>query len=181
MFTYSEVEKVLTHMYKSDVYTYSESALDNEKEFQAFRARIKTFQKLGITPASPGKGKRLLYNFLDIAKWATCFELSEFGMSPLSIKAMIDDLWEPELERYFSYKDNNYILIYTPHLMTLSRFLNSDVRGMILVTTTIEATHENQYISIPATARRCLILGISEIRRNARLAIEEVLGADRLP
>lgn len=52
----------------------------------AFRARIKHFQKIGIVPSSPGKGRRIDYSLRDIFLWGFALELAEFGIDPVVIK-----------------------------------------------------------------------------------------------
>ena len=75
MFTYSEVERAL-----AAVHEISPSAMG------AFRGRIKHFQRLGLVPSSPGKGRKIAYRLEDVYMWAICLELQEFGIDPTIIK-----------------------------------------------------------------------------------------------
>jgi hypothetical protein len=75
MFTYSEVERAL-----AAVHEISPSAIG------AFRGRIKHFQRLGLVPSSPGKGRKISYRLEDVYTWAVCLELQEFGIDPTIIK-----------------------------------------------------------------------------------------------
>jgi hypothetical protein len=59
----------------------------------ALRGRIKHFQRLGIVPSSPGKGKKITYNVEDIYRWALCLELAQFGMDPTVIKRLVQFHW----------------------------------------------------------------------------------------
>jgi hypothetical protein len=75
MFTYSQVERAL-----AAVHGISPSAMG------AFRGRIKHFQRLGLVPSSPGKGRKVSYRLEDAYMWALCLELQEFGVDPVIIK-----------------------------------------------------------------------------------------------
>ncbi|MGE3993424.1 hypothetical protein [Pseudorhodoplanes sp.] len=55
----------------------------------AFRARIKHFQKLGIVPSSPGRGKKISYEMEHVIIWAFCLELSQFGIDPTIIARFV--------------------------------------------------------------------------------------------
>ena len=59
MFTYKEVERAL-----AAVHQISPSAMG------AFRGRIKHFQRLGLVPSSPGKGRKISYRLEDVYVWA---------------------------------------------------------------------------------------------------------------
>jgi hypothetical protein len=78
MFTYATVEDALLHIFAF-----------KEEQRGALRGRIKHFQKLGITPVMPGKGKRITYELHDIYRWALCLNLAEFNIDPKNI-AYID-------------------------------------------------------------------------------------------
>jgi hypothetical protein len=77
MFTYSQVERAL-----ATVHEISPSAMG------AFRGRIKHFQRLGLVPSSPGKGRKVSYRLEDVYMWALCLELQEFGVDPAIIKEL---------------------------------------------------------------------------------------------
>jgi hypothetical protein len=59
----------------------------------AFQGRIKHFQRIGIVPASPGKGKRIDYALTDVYLWGFCLELAAFGMDPVTIKKIAGEVW----------------------------------------------------------------------------------------
>lgn len=81
------------------------------KAMGAFKGRIIHFQRNGIAPSSPGKGKRVEYTFRDVCVWAFCFELADFGIVPTEVKKILMWVWgqvEPVLvgeetpsDRYF--------------------------------------------------------------------------------
>ena len=79
MFTYSQVETALAKTF----------AIRNEA-LGAFRGRIKHFQRLGLVPSSPGKGRKISYEREDIYKWAIGLEFAEFGVDPSLIKNFIN-------------------------------------------------------------------------------------------
>jgi hypothetical protein len=59
----------------------------------AFRGRLTHFQRIGITPQAPGKGKKIPYEKIDIYKWAVALEFAEFGIDPTTIKLFLDANW----------------------------------------------------------------------------------------
>jgi hypothetical protein len=59
----------------------------------AFKARIKHFQRLGMVPQSPGKGKKIAYERADVYRWAVGLEFVEFGIDPTAIKPFLERHW----------------------------------------------------------------------------------------
>ena len=59
--------------------------------FPTFKARIKHFQRIGVAPSAPGKGRRISYTIEDAIYWALCLELAEAGLSPTSIKLLMQN------------------------------------------------------------------------------------------
>jgi hypothetical protein len=86
-YTYKQVESALADL------------LDIDSEQRgALRGRIKHFQTLGITPSSPGKGKKISYEFDDVYKWALCLEFVQFGIDPTLISQfVIDYTWNEQI------------------------------------------------------------------------------------
>ena len=74
MYSYKVVEAALGRLHEV-----------NDETLGAFRGRIKHFQRMGLVPSSPGKGKRIEYAFGDVCAWAFCLELEEFGMDPSAL------------------------------------------------------------------------------------------------
>ena len=82
MYSYAQVESVL-----ADVFGVP------PENRGSLRGRIKHFQTLGIAPASPGKGRKIAYNDVDVFRWAICLEFAEFGIDPTVIKSLIAYFW----------------------------------------------------------------------------------------
>lgn len=59
----------------------------------ALRARLKNLSRLGVKPETSGKGTRVSYGVDDVALWAFCLELAQFGMDPTRVAMMADRLW----------------------------------------------------------------------------------------
>jgi hypothetical protein len=76
MYTYAQVERAL-----AAVHEVPEAAMG------AFRGRFKHFQRLGMVPSSPGRGRKIVYSLDDVYFWALCLQLEEFGLDPTKIKA----------------------------------------------------------------------------------------------
>jgi hypothetical protein len=81
-FSYKSVEKALAAVH-----------LVPPQAMGAFRGRLQHFQRLGMVPSSPGRGRRISYEKADILLWAFGLELAEFGMDPSLIKRVIDANW----------------------------------------------------------------------------------------
>jgi hypothetical protein len=94
MYSYNQVEKALAH-----VHFIPEDAMG------AFRGRLQHFQRLGMVPSTPGRGRKISYQKADVFFWAFALELAEFGMDPKVIKQILDIIW-PEVRPYLI-EDNN--------------------------------------------------------------------------
>jgi len=82
MYSYGQVEAALAAVHRIP-----------PKAIGAFKGRIKHFQRIGIVPASPGKGKRIDYSHADVYLWGFCLELASFGMDPVTIKKISEKIW----------------------------------------------------------------------------------------
>jgi hypothetical protein len=60
----------------------------------AFKARIKHFQRLGMVPQSPGKGKKIAYGVADVYRWELGLQFVEFGIDPTAIKSFLETTWD---------------------------------------------------------------------------------------
>ena len=82
MFRYAEVQAALAGLHGA----YPD-------HMGAFRGRLQHFQRLGMAPASPGRGKAITYAFEDVARWAFALELSECGIDPVRISRILPWAW----------------------------------------------------------------------------------------
>lgn len=82
MFRYAEVQAALAGLHGA----YPD-------HMGAFRGRLQHFQRLGMAPASPGRGKAIVYAFEDVARWAFALELSECGIDPARIARLLPWAW----------------------------------------------------------------------------------------
>lgn len=82
MFRYAEVQAALAGLHGA----YPD-------RMGAFRGRLQHFQRLGMAPASPGRGKAIVYAIEDVARWAFALELSECGIDPARIAKMLPWAW----------------------------------------------------------------------------------------
>jgi hypothetical protein len=83
----------------------------------ALRGRIKHFQRLGISPRRPGKGRTIDYETKDVLRWAIALEFAEFGIDPTIIKPALH-LAETVLAERQDQHDENVWLVFTTHLMS---------------------------------------------------------------
>jgi hypothetical protein len=81
VFRYGQIETALAKIHQID-----------ESRMGAFRGAIIHLQRLGITPSSPGRGKKIVYTLDDALTWAFCLELLQFGLDPTLAKQHLNCL-----------------------------------------------------------------------------------------
>lgn len=107
MYTYGQVEAALAKVHKIP-----------PERFGAFRGRIKHFQRIGLVPSSPGRGKRISYEDNDIYLWAFALQLSEFGIDPIIIKRVVDDMQFHALRAFLETTGDDWTFIMYPNFMS---------------------------------------------------------------
>lgn len=65
------------------------------------RGRLQHFQRLGLVPSTPGRGKVVRYSDEDALKWAFSLELVECGIDPSRVVTVVPRLW-PQIESALS-------------------------------------------------------------------------------
>jgi hypothetical protein len=104
-FSYGEVEEALARVHRIP------------RELRgSFKARIQHFQRLGMVPQSPGKGKRIAYELADVYRWAVGLEFVEFGIDPTAIKAFLETNWS----RIQTDMDADMLLVFHPCYLSRS-------------------------------------------------------------
>jgi hypothetical protein len=106
-FSYKSVEKALAVVH-----------LVPSQALGAFRGRLQHFQRLGMVPSSPGRGRRISYEKADICLWAFGLEFAEFGMDPTLIKRVLDGSWlsvRPHLLENIDGRDR--LFFFSPNLI----------------------------------------------------------------
>jgi len=106
-FSYKAVEKALAIVH-----------LVPSQAMGAFRGRLQHFQRLGMVPSSPGRGRRISYEKADVCLWAFALELAEFGMDPTLIKRVLDARW-PDVRPHLleSIDDRDRFFFFSPNLI----------------------------------------------------------------
>lgn len=106
VYRYSEVQTALARMHGA----YPDHV-------GALRARLQHFQRLGLVPSSPGRGKTITYTLYDVGRWAFALELIEFGIDPAKVAAIMSWLWL-EVGRYVcDQHDGEYVFAAYPALL----------------------------------------------------------------
>ncbi len=75
---YKEVEKTLCEIF-----------LGSRMRPVNLRARLQHFQRIGLTPSSPGRGKVIDYTEDDLKVWAVSVALANIGLPPLAIHSIV--------------------------------------------------------------------------------------------
>jgi hypothetical protein len=120
-------------------YTYATVEAALGKVFQAsartlpvLRARLKGFQRVGLTPSSPGRGKVIRYRKTHIYTWALALALADFGLGPEPIFLLLveatwfDDWYFPMMQAIppakppFFEEEHLYFAL-MPHVLTPAR------------------------------------------------------------
>ena len=114
MFRYAQVENALLAMHTPD-----------EVHRGAMRARLKYFQRLGLTENAPGKGARVQYSFEDVATWAFGLQLAEFGIDPTRIAAIKLVVWSDVRPYLLADHRGTHLCAFLPRM--LSRDLIDDI------------------------------------------------------
>ena len=105
-YRYKEVETALARLHVG------------EQALGAFRGRLVHFQKIGITPASPGRGKKIEYSFEDVAVWAFCLQLAEFGIDPSRIASIKQFYWEQVAPHLLQEQSEEQMFALFPRMLT---------------------------------------------------------------
>lgn len=147
----------------------------DERARGAFRARIKHFQKLGIVPASPGRGKKISYGLDHVAIWAFCLELSEFGIDPAVIKRFIDVLGYAiiaDFGKVSRSKDDMYFAFY-PNIM--SNWFHSGEDLFATIKTDCFRASELSASKIESEfGRRVSLINLTKLKVELYAALEEL-------
>jgi hypothetical protein len=78
LFGYAEVESALGKVF-----------VDANMSILALRGRLKAFQRAGLTPESPGRGKVIKYSVGNVYNWALALALADFGITPEAIVSFV--------------------------------------------------------------------------------------------
>ena len=91
---YKQVEAAL-----AEVFSVAPGRLRGAGNLLVLRGRLKSFQRVGLTPSSPGRGKVIRYRTTDIFTWVIGLALAEFGLGTKSITQMLKQPW---VEGYYA-------------------------------------------------------------------------------
>ena len=178
MFTYSQVESALARANRVPA-----------QSLGAFRGRIKHFQRLGMVPASPGKGTKISYTREHVYSWAICLELAQFGIDPTIIKVMLwsfDDgrFLKNLIQKAIESTKESYFVFY-PNLA--SNPFKTDVvepwdsgggysdDNMTYISTIIHSLDElKEHPELDLMMTRLAMINLSHVLREVEKALEEV-------
>ena len=171
MFRYAEVQKALASLHGA----YPE-------HLGAFRGRLQHFQRLGMAPASPGRGKVILYAFDDIARWAFGLELVELGIDPTRIVSMMDWLWPIVSPALCRKTKSDKVFIATPALLItqmIEREIKEGVPAQLAPINVFDTKPPRYVFDIDELASwrpgRAIMIDLSELQSRLRKALDDVL------
>ena len=86
------------------------------------RGRLKSFQRVGLTPSSPGRGKVIRYRITDIFTWAIGLALADFGLGPESIAQMLKEAWVEHYYAEAARTSDNLFFVLQPYILKYTGF-----------------------------------------------------------
>lgn len=156
MYPYKTVEKALARLH-----------VVGPAGWGAFRGRIQHLQRLGMVPASPGRGKRIEYTLEDAAKWAFALELEEFGIDPAVVKRACDIVWEDiRFVLVEGWGDDDMFIVANPNFLNGDPFRTSPIGFSILTKT--ELTNQISFFG-PV---RVMVINLTSIRSSLLTSLE---------
>jgi hypothetical protein len=98
------------------------------------RGRLKSFQRVGLTPSSPGRGKVIRYRINDIYTWALGLALADFGLGPESIARILEQPW---VDGYYtealrSPKGEHLFFVLSPYVLRYTAFRERETQYVIM-------------------------------------------------
>jgi len=156
MFAYAEVEKALARVNSID-----------ESKMGAFRGRLQNYRRIGIVPASPGKGSKVSYEMEHIQIWAFCLELAQFGVDPMSIKKIVDT-WRKEIIEVFAMVDGlseDIYIAFRPDLLSFPATIDDKEQPMRWITRYPESELSAKQLK-RWLGRRAGLINISNLKKS---------------
>jgi hypothetical protein len=110
-FGYAKVEEALAKVFKT-----------NKRTLLALRGRLKSFQRAGLTPQKPGRGKVIKYTVYDVYDWAWALALADFGLDPQAICSLVQKGYfkADYLGVIEKFKDDNWFFAAFPYVLKAS-------------------------------------------------------------
>ena len=126
---YKQVEAALVQ-----VFSVAPGRLRGAGNLLILRGRLKSFQRVGLTPSSPGRGKVIRYRIIDIYTWALGLALADFGLGPESIAEILKQPWADvyyaEAARV-SKLEHLFFLLY-PYVLKYTAFPGKETEYLIM-------------------------------------------------
>jgi hypothetical protein len=110
-FGYAKVEDALGKVFKT-----------NKRTLPALRGRLKSFQRAGLTPQKPGRGKVIKYTIDDVYDWAWALALADFGLDPQAICSLVQNgsFKANYLGVIEEFRDDNWFFAAFPYVLKAS-------------------------------------------------------------
>jgi len=163
MYAYGQVEAALASIFYV-----------REASKAALKGRIKHFQKLGLVPSSPGKGKRITYSFDDVWKWAVALTFCEFGVDPTEIYRILTKSFFGTYKEFIDHQDDSVDWFYaaSPRFMSASFqkgiAASGEMTTQLIKASDISADTLNQLNS----SGRVIMFNYTILRRNLKDALD---------
>ncbi|WP_424361416.1 hypothetical protein [Methylocystis parvus] len=164
MFTYGQVEAALAKLHGVD-----------SRALGAFRGRIKHFQRLGIVPSSPGRGRKISYEMEHVLIWTFCLELSQFGIDPTIIERFVRASGYAiiaEFEKASRLTEDIYWAFY-PNIMSNWFYSDDGLFGTIR-TDCFSASQVSATKIEVEFGRRVSLINLTKLKKELDAALEEL-------
>lgn len=151
-FAYSKVEAALCKVFDA-----------RGDGISSLRGRLKSFQRSGLTPETPGRGKVIRYTMSNIYDWALALTLADFGVTPEKIiKLVIPGEFIRSIKTYRETGRDVYLCI-APRSFSELDFVFS------LLTTAEDITER---LLSEWAGFACAIINLSEIKARVDRAVD---------
>jgi hypothetical protein len=178
MLTYGQVEAVLAKMHHI-----------NADAMGAFRGRIRHFQRVGIVPASPGRGKKISYEMRDLLMWGYCLEFAQLGMDPTVIKSIVDRSFDTFLNAYNALGNEDEEWRFGLRLNLMTHYIYNNINDnrididvlkseyqMMMTESLLSEKYSDEYASHAEFARRYIVIDVRRFRNDLRVALRQTEG-----
>jgi len=125
-FNYARVEAALGKVFETNV-----------RSLPILRARLKSFQRVELTPSSPGRGKVIRYTREHIYNWAMALTLADFGLDPEPIARLLrmnwfNEFYVPEMKKLKKASDEHLFFALMPYVIQDPLFIDRNTPFLIL-------------------------------------------------
>lgn len=147
----------------------------------SLKGRLIHLRRVGLGAASPGTGKRIDYSYEDVARWAFCLELADFGIAPIEIAQIVPEVWR-EVRRVFLRELGPEQRFFVAQAELVAQSERDRARPPLTPGISPVLAYEDRYVLasnevVPDVLERALVINLSNVARVLDVAVEIVVTA----